>query len=492
MDIRRGIATPGSLRFVDLFAGSGGMSLGLKDAGLHSVAALERSPMAAETHHFNFYPDHMRRDEAWRDLLGMREASDWASMVPLGTVVGDITRVLESDSTLELLSRQGVDVVVGGPPCQGFSMAGRRDHRDLRNQLPWAFLEFVERLAPRGVVIENVLGIGRRFRGQLDAESTLVQLARALEGTRPGYVVQPIEVNAMHFGVPQSRPRMMLLGLRADCAEGIAVGELRSPWQSSQAWNRLSHGEDPTGGLGLVPHIGSQLEGDPRLTVHTAGQALVDISDQGYRYPLEDRRYAREDHRYARLMRQGGPKAGTLPNHELRNHSDNSRQRFHLYHFLADKQINSSILGIASRFDSRKQAMRAIRSSLGIHAGLEIVGMPFSIPGERVLEEAICRLSTRKHSQRVVPETQPSPTVLTLPDDLIHPRRSRIMTVRELARLQSFPDDFEFRAKITTGGGGRRSEVPQYSQVGNAVPPLMARAIGHLLRDVLGDARPLK
>ena len=90
------------------------------------------------------------------------------------------------------------------------------------------------------------------------------------------------------------------------------------------------------------------------------------------------------------------------------------------------------------------------------------------------------------------PDPSPAPTVVTLPDDYIHPKESRIMTVRELARIQSFPDKFEFRSKETTGSHRRREEVPQYSQVGNAVPPLMAEAIGKLLKEALsrGGIRP--
>ena len=90
-------------------------------------------------------------------------------------------------------------------------------------------------------------------------------------------------------------------------------------------------------------------------------------------------------------------------------------------------------------------------------------------------------------SQRVVKGDEPAPTVVTLPDDYVHPSENRIMTVRELARLQSFPDWFEFRSKETTGSHRRRVEVPQYTQVGNAVPPLMAQAIGELLARILGD-----
>jgi DNA (cytosine-5)-methyltransferase 1 len=97
------------------------------------------------------------------------------------------------------------------------------------------------------------------------------------------------------------------------------------------------------------------------------------------------------------------------------------------------------------------------------------------------------RLGTRKHSQKVVDKNKPAPTVVTLPDDYVHPTEPRVMTVRELARFQSFPDWFEFRSKETTGGRRRKFEVPQYTQVGNAVPPLMAQAIGELLVKLLDE-----
>ena len=101
------------------------------------------------------------------------------------------------------------------------------------------------------------------------------------------------------------------------------------------------------------------------------------------------------------------------------------------------------------------------------------------------LVDVVMRLDTRKHTQRVVPAHEPAPTVVTLPDDYVHPFEDRIMTVREMARFQSFPDWFEFCSKETTGSHRRKVEVPQYTQVGNAVPPLMAQAIGDRLVSLL-------
>jgi DNA (cytosine-5)-methyltransferase 1 len=103
----------------------------------------------------------------------------------------------------------------------------------------------------------------------------------------------------------------------------------------------------------------------------------------------------------------------------------------------------------------------------------------------RALARTIVKLSTRKHSQRMLRADQPSPTMLSLPDDFVHYAEPRTLTVREMARLQSFPDSFVFHSKETTGSERRRVEVPQYTQVGNAVPPLLARAVGRHLMGIL-------
>jgi len=125
--------------------------------------------------------------------------------------------------------------------------------------------------------------------------------------------------------------------------------------------------------------------------------------------------------------------------------------------------------------------------------------MPAEAPDRKViarsteeLVDTFMQLGTKKHSQRALSWTKPSPTVLSLPDDYIHPLEPRTLTVRELARFQSFPDSFEFRAKETTGSLRRRVEVPQYTQVGNAVPPKMAKAVGFAIKDALEAAQALQ
>ena len=93
----------------------------------------------------------------------------------------------------------------------------------------------------------------------------------------------------------------------------------------------------------------------------------------------------------------------------------------------------------------------------------------------------------RKSSTKLLLAEEPTPTLTTLPDDYIHYCEPRILTVREYARIQSFPDDYEFKGKYTTGGKRRVKEVPRYTQIGNAVPPLFAELAGLALKEFLLD-----
>ncbi len=547
------------IRFLDLFAGCGGLSLGLEQAGLKLAAAVERSPMAAETHFRNF---HLRGEEwdqgLWDEVLESGSGGSFAKQVHYGTVVGDVWELLDDPEAMSLLRETAPEVVVGGPPCQGFSMAGKRNPEDERNQLPWAFLRFIEELDPAAVVIENVVGINMAFASQGSVDPTFAELREALKTTGLGYIVQPVEVNARHFGVPQNRPRMMLIAIRRDlpvAREVEATGAVSDmPWRSADAYKNRLEGQDPMFDLRLAPTVGSRVEGDKPDQVHSAMDALRDLDQNGYSLPHDSRKYKSPEFRFARQMRQATPRTnrgwqkpegrfstkswrwirasfsrmatrwgmvrplqGTqgpretrtttdsaetpsnrpqdapalrlqpqvpLTNHVLRNHSERVVQRFDLYHFFAEEGIPNSVLGIPSRIPDGIEARQKVADELRGHA-TEKPDRRFVTAEDDHLVDVVMRLATRKHSQRVVDAGKPAPTVLTLPDDYVHPIEPRIMTVRELARFQSFPDWFEFRSKETTGGALRRIQVPQYSQVGNAVPPLMAQAIGELLGELL-------
>ena len=513
------------IKFLDLFAGCGGLSLGLKNAGLEGVAAVEKSEMAAETYFRNFHHDGPWTEEdrkRWRDEA--KAPLPLAEQVERGTIVGDIWKLLKDSEAMEAIRSRFDDpdrcVIVGGPPCQGFSMAGLRNPADERNRLPRAFLKFVEKLEPAAVVIENVAGINMAFvtrGGDEDDASEFAQLRQALAETGPKYVVQPIEVNARHFGIPQNRPRMMLIALRSDLAvaKGIAGPEdPRRPWRSADAYEALKNGIEHRPDLRLVPEVGSMVDrkrkGRRQALDKHAKHGLIDIDANGYKDSGEGKaNYVDSEHRFARAMR--GPRRGRgqenpqrsptrLMNHVQRNHSDPVRDRFALYRLFATEDFQdyfkdtrgihklvpnlNAVLGLPSLFagDKLDEKIKEVLGPLVDNCPDELKEDP-----DDNLINVVKRLKTRKHSQRVVDANKHAPTVVTLPDDYVHPDEDRIMTVRELARLQSFPDEFEFCSKETTGSHRRKVEVPQYSQVGNAVPPLMAQAIGELLNGLLAD-----
>ena len=110
-------------------------------------------------------------------------------------------------------------------------------------------------------------------------------------------------------------------------------------------------------------------------------------------------------------------------------------------------------------------------------------------PGVRNLSSAEIRktFETKKSSTKLLDPKLPTPTLTTLPDDYIHYCEPRILTVREYARIQSFPDWYEFKGKYTTGGPLRKLEVPRYSQIGNAIPPLFGEIAGEALKELLSE-----
>ena len=154
-----------------------------------------------------------------------------------------------------------------------------------------------------------------------------------------------------------------------------------------------------------------------------------------------------------------------------------------LYQLLKKININRGILKLASSYTDNKVEIKKILSEIEY----PIMDINNNIYAKNVDEFIlkIIPLATKKQSQKPLDLKKPSPTVMSMPDDVIHPTIPRAVTVREQARFQSFPDRFEFKSKETTGGKMRKIEVPQFTQVGNAVPPLLARAIGILIKDLI-------
>ncbi len=375
------------------------------------------------------------------------EWPDWVSQI-----AWDIKSfVAKNRERLRDLGDKGkVDLVAGGPPCQGFSYAGRRRPDDPRNRLLWDYLRVVALLRPRFVLVENVKGLGsvhRRGCSAAGCRSYKDRLVQALEDgapatrglpARPRYRVQAHLVEARDYGVPQVRPRYLILGIREDLLdEEQEVPSLVDKMKK----HRHAWGKKPKTPYVSVGEAISDLEGANQ------SDRLVTCEDSGARGGYKRIAYHGPRTAYQREMHKGLPRS-TPPNSlRLPRHTKRVQDRFR------------TILEMCNKGELPRGT-----------------GVP-----RDVLRNL---LGTRKTTVIPLDPEQPAPTVTTLPDDLVHYREPRILTVREMARLQSFPDWFEFRGRYTTGGRRRVHECPRYTQVGNAVPPLLAKAAGEAIREI--------
>jgi DNA (cytosine-5)-methyltransferase 1 len=353
---------------IDLFAGAGGLSEGLEAAGIAVAAAQEAHPHAALSYALN----HPATEVA----------------------VGDVRR-LDLDLLASLARRRApsgeVSAVAGGPPCQGFSTAGRRSADDPRNRLFEAYCEAVARFRPAALLLENVEGF-RTMHGGAAFDGARGALERL------GYELDWRVLDAAAHGVPQRRRRLILVGLR----RGLG---LRFDWP------------EPAPG----PAPGCEA-------------ALADLD---FLHPGE------EAHSHA------GPPRGA---------------------YQAARRAGARTL-----FNHLATRHRA--ATLAVFAAIPEGGNVRDAPGEiRSAKRTAVRMAGDRASNAVT----------SIPDDMVHYARDRVPTVREAARLQSFDDGYVFAGKRTTGGDLRRTELPQYTQVANAVPPLLALALGRALARALG------
>jgi len=457
------VSKSNTFSYIDLFAGCGGLSLGFERSGGKLVLAVERSPMAAETFSHNLIAPVVSTAE-W-DKYVNRSVSD---QVHDGLLVRELKFLLDEPSLVTELANLNIDVIAGGPPCQGFSLAGRRNPEDLRNQLPWQFLDLVSSVSPKVVVIENVVGMRHKFSAD-QTEPVFDQLQQALRETGAGYVVQGVEVNAMHYGAPQHRPRLMIIGLRADIASSKNLASTGNLWKSDFLDNLTAAVPD----LAPIPSV--RADQSPTLS-----DALADLLPDSPKLKNPFIEEVKNSSVWGLSNQSGG-----IKNHVKRNHTKQAILRFELYQALASFGLDAKIVSKAAVLPEN-QAKSMLQTKFGSLA------FPAKTPNGKTvaktateLADLVWELRTKKHSQRVLPLDKVARTVVTIGDDYVHPIEPRTFTVRELARFQGFPDGFEFRAKETTGGLNRRNEVPQYSQVGNAVSPFLAKSVGELINRLL-------
>ncbi len=353
-----------ALRCLDLFCGAGGLSCGLHMAGIQTVAGIDNDAAAINT--FN------------RNGLG-------------NGLVADL-ETISSDEIVKLCNGP-VDIVAGGPPCQGMSLSGRRIENDHRNRLYKSFVRIVSDLSPRVVLLENVPGMVSLFDGKI--KDAIINEFSAL-----GYKMQYKILRASEYGVPQHRRRVVFIGVKD--------GNFSYP-------------------------IPAFTDGKPQAfqsPMVTCAEALCDLP------PLSNNNFLGCEKQYY----------VSAPQNEfqrlMREHSDG------VYNH------------IAAAHDQRIRETIAL-----VPAGGNYKDLPESHRREKNFHVAWTRF----------PDNAPSPTIDTGHRHHFHYKECRVPTVRECARLQSFPDDFIFYGNKTQ----------QFRQVGNAVPPLMAKALGEAIRRAL-------
>jgi len=388
------------LRMIDLFAGAGGLSEGLSEAGFKSLYANEIQRRYAETYSINHPETFMDQ----RDI-----------------------RIVDAGLVREKLNLQkgDLDLIAGGPPCQGFSInAPKRCSSDERNHLFKEYLRFVEEFNPRSVIVENVPGLV-----SFEGGGTLEAILAALDEL--GYRADVKILYAPHFGVPQTRWRTVVIGFRDDhdplsaFPEPVRYAPMRVNFTSSFA------------GKNIVA-----------LPKQVELPSFTSVSDA----------------------------IGDLP--ELRNGESGKE----IKRYRTDPQNDFQLaMRTGSRGVLNHEAARLGKTNMERLRHIPPGGNWTSIPFE-LLPKGMQRARRTDHTKRYgrVDPSGLASTILTKCDPhwgaYFHYDQDRAFTVREAARLQTFPDTFQFVG----------SRVEQYEQVGNAVPPLLGAAIGQSVARTLG------
>lgn len=357
------------MNVIDLFCGCGGFSKGFQQAGFNVRLGIDIWSDAIKTYKFNF-PDAATITEDLSNLTG------------------------EQLLSVANLAANEVDVIIGGPPCQGFSLSGKRMLDDPRNILYKSFVRMVETIQPKAFVMENVPGLIKLFNGQVKEQ--VIE-----DFTNLGYHVEMKQLSAHDFGVPQARKRVFFVGLNQAKVH-----------KSKFAFPTSTHG------VGLKPYV-------------TCREALSDLDFIGDTTKLEEHSaYALPiNSDYQAYIRDGST---ILRNHVTTIHTEKTR----------------SIIAMVPDGGNYK-----------------------SLPQELWSTRKVNIAWTRMDSQK------PCFTIDTGHNHHFHYKANRVPTVRESARIQSFPDTFEFTGIKTS----------QLKQVGNAVPPLLSQVVAEEIKKALEE-----
>lgn len=396
--------------FIDLFAGCGGLSEGFYRQGFEALAHVEINHWACET-------------------LRARMKYYGYKNVEKEVIEHDIT----ADDIIEKLDNalkgRSVDIIIGGPPCQAYSTAGRvRDGRkmatDARNYLFESYVRILEYYKPKFFVFENVTGL---LNAKVEGAPIFPKVIKAL-GDKYKVLSDPqiLVHNTADYGVPQLRKRVIIFGVRNDIDKDVSqlyCDVVKSHWDPETPENERQGKKrfvDVKQAIGDLPSV----------------EPGCDASTSEFDYPCDN----------DFLKRIGKPGVHPLLDHIARNHNDLDRERFQvmIHNHWTFGQL-------------RREKPQYEHEHARVFDNSYVVQW-WNLPSKTILAHI--------HKDGF---------------QFIHPDESqrRTFTVREAARIQSFPDDFEFK--------GSRGE--KYKQIGNAVPPLFAEALAKSIRKNLDDVK---
>jgi DNA (cytosine-5)-methyltransferase 1 len=411
--------------FIDLFAGCGGLSLGLEQAGFTPALVNELNSDAMETYLMN-------RADKYPLLREKYNIDDVWKLVKNDALLSNLITDMKKDYEIDI--QQGeLDLLVGGPPCQGYSGIGHRrsysvEKREIpSNHLYKAMAELIRKTNPKIFLFENVKGIlsGRWTESGRKGE-IWNDVLREYQSI-PNYTVRWRLIQAKEYGVPQNRPRVLMVGIRNTLLPKSAI-----PKDAIEA--------------GFLPQV---TNGYPNLI-----DLLSDLDNDDFIYGGKDSLYCQS--------------ARTEIQKQLRTDCENNFSRKGTK--LTEQEYSKHSKRVIDKFEYMHS-----------HNGM-------------ILKEH----ATKKFAQKLLPEKWdekgPTITATCLADDYVHYSKPRVLTVREWARLQTFPDWYQFTGKRTTGGlrraGNPRKgiysrELPKYTQIGNAVPVVLAKKVGQNFMRIL-------
>ena len=430
---------------IDLFSGAGGMSEGIIQAGFDILFSSDINEDVMKT--------YINRHEQLGLIQGYNTHFELADIKDL---TGDLIK--ESIANLEIFKGKEVphiDAIFGGPPCQGFSRAGNAN--DPRNKLFKEYVRVIDEVKPDYVVLKSVEGFCdlklHDFEGlQGDIyDSNVVPDILEEELDLIGYdMLNPRCLNAANYGVPQRRNRIIVMAYK----KGMMAP--RYP-RATHDENNFVSVQDAIGDLIQDANIKDKVNPVPS------------------QYQLDSIRGRTPDV-------NGNPiTSNEITNNDSSRHFDLVKERFSLFEEGENAtNLRNRIKAEGIDLSDKPKLLEHLQDNSTLTKN-EIIS---KFKNADVNDELLDVLLTRKIMKNRLNRNEPSATIVSIPEDNISPFENRTLTVRESARLQSFDDSFEFLGRRTTNGSRRRN-VTQYFQVGDAVPPLLAKAIAKEILKVI-------